>query len=116
MNEEVKTLWLEALRSGEYTQGEFRLKTDLAAGEVQFCCLGVLCEIAVKEGVISKYNGERGGTPDKVAKWAGLPLSRTGRKNVQQELAKKNDGVYSWPVWEGQHNFEELAHWIEENL
>jgi hypothetical protein len=40
MNHQVKQLWLEALRSGEYEQGTVVLKSKNA-----FCCLGVLCDI-----------------------------------------------------------------------
>lgn len=47
MDQRVKTLWVTALRSGEYEQGRHTLRK----GD-QFCCLGVLCDLAVKEGVI----------------------------------------------------------------
>jgi hypothetical protein len=45
---EVKAEWLKELRSGNYAQGSGYLR--LSNGE--FCCLGILCEIAVKQGVI----------------------------------------------------------------
>lgn len=41
MNKEVKTKWLEALRSGKYKQGQGCL-----AFNGKFCCLGVLCDIS----------------------------------------------------------------------
>lgn len=41
MNPEVKQLWLEALRSGEYQQGREKLRDD----KDRYCCLGVLCEL-----------------------------------------------------------------------
>ena len=44
MNPEIKQKWLNALRSGEYPQG----RNDLRNGD-GFCCLGVLCDIYVKE-------------------------------------------------------------------
>ena len=37
--------WTDALRSGEYTQGQERLKTINPDGSCSHCCLGVLCEI-----------------------------------------------------------------------
>lgn len=43
----VKQLWLDALRSGEYSQAIGYLQTPEG-----HCCLGVLCDVAVKEGVI----------------------------------------------------------------
>lgn len=46
MNAEIKTKWLKALRSGEFSQGTGRLcsvdKDDQILG---MCCLGVLCHI-----------------------------------------------------------------------
>ena len=45
MNSEVKAKWLEALRSGEYRQGRYRLRDD----NDDLSCLGVLCDIYTKE-------------------------------------------------------------------
>lgn len=47
MNADVKAKWVAALRSGNYEQGEGALQTVNG-----FCCLGVLCDLAVREGVI----------------------------------------------------------------
>ena len=53
MNPEIKADWLTALRSGEYKQGKGFLKNE--DGETaRYCCLGVLCELAVKAGVIEE--------------------------------------------------------------
>lgn len=46
MNPQVKQLWVDALRSGDYSQGKGHLNKD-----GKFCCLGVLCDLAVKAGV-----------------------------------------------------------------
>ena len=44
MKEEIKTKWLKALRSGEYTQaGTLICETG---GQRSFCCLGVLNDIS----------------------------------------------------------------------
>lgn len=48
MNPEVKAKWLERLRSGTIPQIAGRLGNT----EGGRCCLGVLCDIAVEEGVI----------------------------------------------------------------
>jgi hypothetical protein len=91
MNPVVKAKWLTALRSGEYKQGTNRLRTDASEGS-SFCCLGVLCDVAAKEGVTawkvsSAYQGaiwqespdnpaggyyETCGVPPTLQKWAGL--------------------------------------------
>ncbi len=46
MNNEVKQKLTEALRSGKYQQTRMRLRD-----EDGFCCLGVLCDLASKEGL-----------------------------------------------------------------
>lgn len=49
---EVKEKWLAALRSGEYEQGTSCLySTTRESTNPQYCCLGVLCDLAVKEGI-----------------------------------------------------------------
>jgi hypothetical protein len=90
MNPEVKAMWLTDLRSGEFTQGKGALRTE----DGEYCCLGVLCELGAREGIIppaelrgANDEGEcRGywyGTGDKattavlpqaVQDWAGLVL------------------------------------------
>lgn len=49
MNPEIKDRWLQKLRSGQYDQ----IKGELWDGE-GFCCLGVLCEVAVEDGIIKR--------------------------------------------------------------
>jgi len=44
MNPQIKQKWVSALRSGEYQQGQYCLRTDNG-----FCCLGVLCDLYGKE-------------------------------------------------------------------
>lgn len=47
----ARRLWVKALRSGEYKQGYGYLHYK-RGGKDKFCCLGVLCDLAVKNGVI----------------------------------------------------------------
>lgn len=82
MNKDVKEKWLAALRSGEYVQGRnFLHRTD----DGGMCCLGVLCDLAVKEGVVRQspsrpeenapafaYDGATQFLPTSVMNWAGL--------------------------------------------
>lgn len=46
MKKEIKELWVQALRSGEYNQSFCSLNNGIG-----YCCLGVLCDLAVKDGV-----------------------------------------------------------------
>lgn len=41
---EIKTKWLEELRSGNHHQVQFTLKDQFGNGEYGYCCLGVLAE------------------------------------------------------------------------
>jgi hypothetical protein len=92
MNAEIKAQWVAALRSGDYIQGKSRLATIRGNGTVEYCCLGVLCDVAVKSGLdiavcegdvtsgttsgsefAPLYYGDAAGLlPDSVVQWAGL--------------------------------------------
>jgi hypothetical protein len=54
MNQEIKQEWVTALRSGDYKQGQTRLRrrADDDMYPNGYCCLGVLCELAVQHEVI----------------------------------------------------------------
>jgi hypothetical protein len=82
MNPEIKAQWVAALRSGEYEQGQ----EYLHIGD-SYCCLGVLCDLAVKAGVISEtpdagadidenryaaYDDAETTLPESASRWAGL--------------------------------------------
>ena len=118
MNREVKAEWVEALRSGQYRQGANYLRKNNGQ-EDEFCCLGVLCEIAVEHGAISEplrkasriYSyalGEMQVLPQSVVEWAGLPDDNPtiGRSGVR--LTGLNDS--------GLYTFAEIAALIEEDL
>lgn len=76
MNAKVKRMWLKALRSGEYEQGEGALRRN-----GRYCCLGVLCDLHAKT-TKKKWKKETGDgysyyktsatLPDEVVDWAGL--------------------------------------------
>jgi hypothetical protein len=57
MKNNIKKRWLEKLRSGEYKQANgFLVVLDDENKPEGFCCLGVLCEVAVEDGVIHRAN------------------------------------------------------------
>lgn len=121
-NQEIMREWVAALRSGDYLQGRGRLKTDN-----QYCCLGVLCDIAVKHGVLPQpIVHETPGTdgvhtialygagailmpPGVVNKWADIPSALDYFKLNglhSRDLASMNDNGKS---------FAEIADLIEES-
>lgn len=96
MNPEIKTEWVAALRSGQYIQGRDYLHWR---NQNLWCCLGVLCDIAEKHGVVASKpspntlvtrfydpanddegNGDHstGELPLAVARWAGFTKEASG--------------------------------------
>lgn len=53
LRSDIKTAWLEALRSGEYKQGYGYLYDER---ENSFCCLGVLCRVKHPEDDLDKID------------------------------------------------------------
>lgn len=95
---EVRQLWVKALRSGEYKQGRTRLRTK----DGKYCCLGVLTDLAVKNGVIPEFIGSGGACNlllDDVRQWAGLDdkygsYSRSDHACLCQDNDRGKD--FSW--------------------
>lgn len=121
MNPEYKKLWVEALRSRDYKQGEGNLCT-LGSPDV-FCCLGVLCEIGVAKGVVLRLNVHQGSVlyahkdapyathggilPERFSSEVGIP-EEDSVQSIQDELVVMND--------DKQFDFIAIAQWIEDNL
>lgn len=49
MDADLKAKWVAALRSGEYQQGQTRLKRTIG-DTAKYCCLGVLCDLLDHDG------------------------------------------------------------------
>lgn len=127
MNNDIKAKWLEALRSGEYEQGENWLQAN-----GKYCCLGVLCELAVEAGIVDKDPGQSYVTfdrepailPDRVITWAGLPKSSPVPEVFYHGevvgLSDLNDGVTIFNPVSGEErtklDFSQIADIIEEQL
>jgi hypothetical protein len=126
MKREVRDLWVAALRDTDtYPQTKGALHNSDG-----YCCLGVLCEVAVKAGVqidvgpipgnpdLIHYDGEVEHLPAAVVDWAGLDTNNPvvlvddedGEETVQyeRELVMLND---DW-VWD----FPSIANVIEAQL
>ena len=89
----IRKAWVAALRSGKYTQGFLQLKSGKGS-QAQYCCLGVLCDLAVKAGVITRFNGQCGVPRPKVVKWVGLRKAKGSYKG--NDLVTRNDNGASF--------------------
>jgi hypothetical protein len=120
MNPDVKAKWTTALRSGKYRQGHgfLRVKGQNGADD-RFCCLGVLCELAVEAGVTKQLNsgyetryGVSGDSntavlPGHVRQWAGMDSHAGSYDNGDRSLTGDNDGGVP---------FSDIADIIEKNF
>lgn len=103
MKSAIKTRWVKALRSGEYKQGRYALKSTTG-----YCCLGVLTDLYCKmnkKGWKSTTKTEQEILPKVVMKWAGLG-DQDPTVGVSS-LASKNDHGMS---------FKRIAQVIEKSL
>lgn len=130
MNPEIKAKWLTALRSGEYRQGRNVLKQQFDENDApQFCCLGVLCDIAIKDGlnltvndineyedtdaIIWSFDDHQELLPRAVMEWAGMDSDNPALPNPEDEghpttdIASLNDNGM---------DFENIADIIEREL
>ena len=112
LKDEVKSAWLEALRSGQYTQGRGALRAD-----DRYCCLGVLCDVYRKNVGIGQWTFHEKCTnsfiagqesfffpPIMVGEWA----FGQDEKRLYDTLAVMND--------KHEQDFESIAEYIELEL
>lgn len=135
MNPEIKGQWVAALRSGTYDQGQDYLHTR----NDTYCCLGVLCDLAVKAGVIGppEQTGDEGSwvygpvndavfgsssdttLPVKVAEWAGTDRDVVLKSKTDDFTAIPEIGRTVVSVAELNDNgmsFDDLSNLIEKYL
>lgn len=131
---EVQAAWVKALRSGEFEQGTARLASeDVTNGRARYCCLGVLCELAYRAGVVetrSTPNHGREGTaflrfieydgavtyPNRrVYEWAGVDAGYGGEGKVRPTALPTGLAGASLAVLNDDEgwSFEQIADLIE---
>jgi hypothetical protein len=134
MDPKVKPLWLAALRSGEYEQGGAYLNRN-----GKFCCLGVLCDLAVKAGVdidivehsdaqededrATTYDANYSSLPLSVTDWSGVGSGGDFPDGVQGvpycDMSTENDTPLEF-LWQlndlAEWDFSQIADFIEENF
>lgn len=103
MNSKYKKSWINALRSGKFTQGRLQLSLD-----GKYCCLGVLCKIAGVPEVNSSlilsltFGGNISTLTVKLMNEFGLSYKDQTRLTTMNDREKKS--------------FAEIADYIETNL
>lgn len=113
MKQEIAEIWIEALESERFKQGTGQLRHD----DDTYCCLGVLCQLAVENGVIEEpelnsegdhylYARSNAFLPPEVMDWSGMK-SDNGDLGYRS-LVALNDG-------DG-FNFSQIAKTIRENV
>lgn len=104
MDPEIKKQWIDALRSGKFTQGREQLQDESG-----YCCLGVLAQIVDPNRETWKSNN---------IYFAGGDMCQdelVGGKipfYILKDLANRNDGSEGFH----RHTFEEIANIIEKDL
>lgn len=120
MDQEVKKVWVERLRSG-LPQGRQALNYN----DEKFCCLGVLCEIGVERGILTrvenvddmqdlvgyKENSDHSGT----AYTHGLPVT-WARQLGLSDLGHRKQGPALSTLNDKGIKFAEIADIIEEEF
>lgn len=116
MKPELKKEWLKWLRSGRYKKGIGYL-CEQVDGEDLYCCLGVLCDIAIQGDW--EWN-------EKERAWLPPDSVRRGKSGFPE--GHLNDGAYNklglrraeWrklgAINDDSDSFREVAQYIEENL
>lgn len=113
MNPQLKKRWVKALRIPPDEGGHKQGKGVLVDNDDRFCCLGVLCNIMLRDhhdwgwekrrewGFVTPTDSAICVLPDEVQKEAGLSQS------AMDYLMMANDNG---------EGFTKIAYWIEENL
>jgi hypothetical protein len=118
MKESIAREWVKRLRSGEIQQAKGILGTNDGAR----CCLGVLCDLAVRDGVIEKpreynetthlvYAKEAMVLPMKVRDWAGIKSGLNGTFQPGSDL----ESITLSHLNDSGYNFEHIADIIEKH-
>ena len=128
MKADVKDRWVNALRSGDYKQGTQCLLSESGS----YCCLGVLCDLYMKETKeevewettedsygdkmkVASFLGYTTILPETIREWAGLNEQSPSVTYVDMD---GEGGYFMLSNLNDEHDasFDQLAELIEEQL
>jgi hypothetical protein len=113
MNRENALKWVEALRSGKYTQGTHKLKSGV--GVVRHCCLGVAAELA-RIDVPAREEGMQAPIYRQVAEWLGLPIEpKNPMSDFDSEAFSASKMFQNMNDLDGR-SFAQIADFVESEL
>jgi len=114
MKQELKTKWIEALRSGDYAQNTSLLRNR----NNEYCCLGVLCDVMKLPWERESSGNFAIRTKEYVnpnIRWfRTAALSSPMLADIGMDV-EDHDTLTQMNDTDGK-NFNEIADWIEENL
>lgn len=136
MKADVKAQWITELRSGDWAQGTGVLHRMNDEGKHFYCCLGVLCELAVKAGVLPEAVKGRDGVSSWMFQYEApeahhndginattLPRSVRAWAGVDHEdiIIDPDGNGFGLPMYASGANdsgmsFDEIADLIEKNV
>lgn len=112
MKKSIMKQWVALLRSGEFKQTTGELENKQGN-----CCLGILCNLALVNGICDysisdfneniSFNTARGTLPDCIKKWAGINSTLGYIYSLKKSLSDFND--------EDKLNFNQIADIIEKH-
>lgn len=138
MRGEVLDEVVKRLRSGDYVQGSSALRRTTVDGSV-FCCLGVMCEMAVEEGILVRLDPSWPSSPygyrvlgqdatytaylpPAVIEWAGIVSDHEKEASLGEYYEERgsfdfgsDDSLASMNDG-GEHDFPAIADWMEANV
>jgi hypothetical protein len=118
MNTEIKAQWVDKLRNGGYAQGLGVLRSE----DDKFCCLGVLCELAVEASAVVRNKlpvdhysygkaGMTGLLPVEVMQWSGLDY-QSPWVEIHVDGSAENFSLYQLNDIE-KYSFQQIADALE---
>lgn len=100
---ELRTKWLENLRSGKYEQGRSALKQYN-----KYCCLGVLCETAIQLGIPIAVDQDHS-----LTRYEGCSMSLPEKLQEMIQISDNNLDTLMYMNDNECRPFEEIANYIE---
>lgn len=116
MNQDIKSKWVAALRSGEYEQDT----KVMHRGGKCFCALGVLCDVSDKGEWVPVLGGEynsfktNGSSIASIYQSSWVTPSISFIRAIEWDTREMENIVHMNDI--EKCTFEEIAAWIEENI